>query len=335
MPTSKILLIRLSSAGDIILTSPLLKLIKEREPASEIHFVVKSSYSDLIRHNPNIGAIHLVQEHANFDELKALRRKLLREKFDLTLDLQNNFRSIYLRKGTSKRIKVVRKEIFKRALLVKIKLNFFSAIRPVALKYAQVYDRTIRQLPIPEIFFPQSLERKLDGIWKDLSLKDGNVVFLCPGSKHFTKRWPAENWKELARIASKRSRIVLIGGKEDEEICKVIEEIGGPINFCGKFSMLESAAILSHADLVITNDSFLMHAANALGKKIVAIFGSSVKEFGFFPYGVEYKILEVDGLKCRPCSHIGRGSCPKKHFRCMVGIKPETVNEAATELLKQ
>jgi heptosyltransferase-2 len=333
MPASKILLIRLSSAGDIILTSPLLKLIKEREPDSEIHFVVKSSYADLIRYNPNISTIHLVQEHAKFSELKGLKRELLKEEFDATLDLHNNFRSIYLRKGTSKRIEVVRKEIFKRAALVKMKLNFYSQIRSAALKYAQVYDRTLRQLPRPEIFFPQSLQRKLDGIWKDLNLKDRNAVFLCPGSRHFTKRWPAENWRKLAKMVSERSHVILIGGKDDEEICKVIEEIGGPINFSGKFTMLESAAMLSHADLVITNDSFLMHAANALDKKIAAIFGSSVKEFGFFPYGVKNKILEVGGLDCRPCSHVGRESCPKKHFRCMMGTTPEMVCEAAAELL--
>ena len=139
--------------------------------------------------------------------------------------------------------------------------------------------------------------------------------------------------EDLAKKLSAENHIVLIGGKEDIGICDAIGEIGGLINFCGKFSMLESMAILSHADLVITNDSFLMHAANTLRKKILAIFGSTVREFGFSPYGVENKIMEVNGLNCRPCSHLGRESCPRKHFRCMLGTTPEMVYEAAMELI--
>lgn len=333
MQASKKLLIRLSSAGDVILTTPLLKLIKEREPDSEIHFVVKSNFSDLIQYNPNISTIHLVQSHAKFGELEELRQRLLKENFDATLDLHNNFRSIYLRRGTSKRIQVISKEILKRAALVKMKLNLYSEILPVSLKYARVYDKTLMKVARPEIFFKAELQDKADEIWKNSKVNGQNVVFLCPGAKHFTKRWPAENWKELARTIAAYNQVVLIGGNEDKNICDAIEEIGGVTNFCGKLTMLESTAMLSHADLVITNDSFLMHAANALGKKIIAIFGSTVKEFGFFPYQVDNRIMEVHGLNCRPCSHIGRPSCPKSHFKCMLATTPEMVYRAAMELM--
>jgi ADP-heptose:LPS heptosyltransferase len=332
MLTQKTLLIRLSSAGDIILTSPLLKLMKER--GAEIHFVVKSNYSDLVQYNPNITGVHLVQEHADFNELEKLRQLLISEKFDLTLDLHNNFRSVYLRRGTAGKIRVIRKEIFKRAALVKLKLNLYSEVRSTALKYAQVYDDALTQVPTPEIFFPSGLQDKAGEFWRRAGLEGRKTVFLCPGSRHFTKRWPIQNWKDLARMISTQNHVGLIGGKEDIEVCQAIEEIGGIANFCGKFTMLESAAMLSHADLVITNDSFLMHAANAIGKRIVAVFGSSVKELGFFPYGVENRVMEVSGLSCRPCSHIGRESCPKQHFRCMLGTTPEMVYEAAMELLR-
>lgn len=333
MQSSKKLLIRLSSAGDVILTSPLLKLIKEREPDSEIHFVVKSDFSDLVQYNPNISTIHLVQSHADFGELEQLRQRLLKENFDLTLDLHNNFRSIYLRRGTSRRIQVISKEILKRTALVTMKLNLYSEIIPAALKYARVYDRTLTQVARPEIFFKAELLDKVDEIWKKSEVKEQNVVFLCPGARHFTKRWPAVNWKELARTLAADNQVVLIGGIEDKSICDPIEEIVGVINFSGRLALLDSTAMLSHADLVITNDSFLMHAANALGKKTITIFGSTVKEFGFFPYQVDNRIMEVDGLNCRPCSHIGRPSCPKSHFRCMLGTTPERVYRAAMELM--
>ncbi|MCL4511639.1 MAG: glycosyltransferase family 9 protein [Bacteroidetes bacterium] len=334
MSRSKKLLIRLSSAGDVLLTSPLLKMIKEREPDSEIHFVIKAQYADLIRSNPNVNYVHLVQDHANFHQLENLRRELLHENFDTTLDLHNNFRSIYIRKETAKEIRVVEKEIFKRALLVKTKLNLFSNSRSVALKYAQTYQKSIMEVPKPEIFLPEEVIEKIDSLWNKVKKENRKSVFLCPGAKHFTKRWPVEYWTELAKRISQEHQVALIGGEADVEACSEIGRNIDAINFCGTLTLIESTAMLSHASVVVTNDSYLMHAANALGKNLVAIFGSSVKEFGFFPYGVNYKVLEVDGLDCRPCSHIGRESCPKKHFKCMMETKPTAVYEATTALLK-
>ncbi len=333
MPTSSKLVIRLSSAGDVLLTSPLLKIIKEREPKSEIHFVVKDQYADLIQHNPNVNAIHLVQNDASVYELEQLRQNLIRVGFSTTFDLHNNFRSVYLRKGTAKEIRVIKKEVFKREMLVKAKLNLYLTIKSVALKYAQVYDRTISSVPTPEVFLAKDVNEKADRLWKAVSPENKRSVFLCPGAKHFTKRWPVEQWIKFALKISERARVFLVAGKEDSVICQEIEKNANATNFCGKLSLIESTAMLSHADVVITNDSYLMHAANALGKKVVAIFGSSVREFGFFPYGIEHKIMEVEGLNCRPCSHVGRESCPKKHFKCMMETRPEAVYEAAMELI--
>ena len=338
--SKKVLLIRLSSAGDVLLTSPLLKIIKAREPDSEIHFVVKDRYSDIIQNNPNVCKIHLVQNNAHLHELKTLRQELLRESFNVTLDLHNNFRSIYLRKGTSKNIRVIHKEIFKRVLLVKTKLNLYSEVRPVAVKYAQVYDKNISDVPAPEIFPGMNTKQKVNNLIKEEIYGGAKLIALCPGAKHFTKRWPQEYWMELAKkITDKNSpqgkqhRLVLIGGWDDTDVCGAIAGSVPAINFCGKLTLIESATMLSYSDLVITNDSFLMHAANSFGKKIVAIFGSTVREFGFFPFGAENKIMEVEGLNCRPCSHIGLELCPRKHFKCMMDTKPEAVYKAAMEML--
>ncbi len=333
MSESKKLLIRLSSAGDILLTSPLLKVIKESEPESEIHFAVKEQYVDLIRYNPNIDRVHLVQNDAGIHQLENLRRDLLRERFDATLDLQNNFRSIYLRRGMSSNISVVNKDPFKRALLVKAKVNLFREVRPVALKYIQVFDSCRSTVPLPEIYFSAQTREKTESLWKNASVRGDAHIFLCPGARHFTKRWPQEYWVDLASKLSATGTLTLIGGEEDKEVCHAISKQAACLSLCGELSLIESAAMLSYADVVVTNDSFIMHAANALGKRIVAIFGSTVREFGFFPYGVQDKILEVGGLHCRPCSHIGREYCPKGHFRCMLETKPEMVHRATMELL--
>ncbi len=324
----------MSSAGDVLLTSPLLKLMREREPDSEIHFVVKSQYADLIRLNPNVNKVHLVQDGADFHQLDRLRHILLEEHFDITLDLHNNIRSIYLRRGTAPTIHVISKDIFKRAILVNTKLNLYSSVRSVALKYAQTYDKSIIHIARPEIFLPAESIEVADDTWKALGPEPDRSVFLCPGARHFTKRWPVDYWKELALRFQAESRVVLLGGSMDTEVCAKIADGTSAVNLCGRLSLTESSAMLNHASIVVTNDSYLMHAANALGRKVVAIFGSSVMEFGFFPYGVENKVLEVKGLTCRPCSHIGLESCPRGHFRCMKETRPTAVEEAALSLLK-
>ncbi len=333
MQTSKKLLIRLSSAGDVLLTSPLLKLIKEREPESEIHFVVKSQYADIIRSNPNVSEVHIVQDHADFHQLENLRRILIAEKFSITLDLHNNFRSVYLRRGTAPTVRVIKKEIVKRAILANSRLNLFTAPRTVALKYANTFDKSITSVPRPELYFPESVLKKADTIWGSFGADERESVFLCPGARHFTKRWPVQYWKKLGKKLSERKRIVLLGGIEDAEACRDIQSGTNILNFSGQLSLLESSAMLRHAAAVVTNDSYLMHAANALGVKTVAIFGSSVKEFGFFPYKVEHRIMEVNGLTCRPCSHIGLEACPKRHFKCMMDTTPDEVESAIASLL--
>jgi lipopolysaccharide heptosyltransferase II len=333
MQKPKKLIIRLSSAGDVLLTSPLLRLIREREPECEIHFVVKSQYADLIRLNPNVNKLHLVQDQAGIHELERIRRTLAGEQFELTLDLQNNFRSIYLRRGTAPDTKVINKEILRRALLVNTKLNLYSVVRSVALKYARTYDRSAAMVSRPEIFLPDDAIAGADRLWKSLGPEKDASFFLCPGARHFTKRWPTGYWKDLASRLVTKGRVVLLGGPADTETCREVVQGLDAVDFCGRLSLTESAAMLRHASVVVTNDSFLMHAANAVGKKIVAIFGSSVKEFGFFPYGVENRVLEAGGLTCRPCSHIGLESCPRGHFRCMKNTTPSTVEEAALSLL--
>lgn len=324
----------MSSAGDVLLTSPLLGLIKEKEPDSEIHFVVKSQFADLIRLNPNVSRLHLVQDHADFHQLEHIRGELIGERFDLTLDLHNNFRSIYLRRGTAPAIRVVRKDVLRRAVLVNSKLNIYNGVKSVALKYARTYDKTVSGVSRPRLYFPDAVLERMDEKWSSLAAGARPAVFLCPGARHFTKRWPLEYWRELATKLLEPFTVVLLGGIEDVPACVEIQRGLDILNFAGQFSLIESSAMLRHAAAVVTNDSYLMHAANAVGIKTVAIFGSSVREFGFFPYEVEHKVMEVTGLPCRPCSHIGLEACPSKHFKCMKDTSPEAVRSSVLEILK-
>ena len=164
-----------------------------------------------------------------------------------------------------------------------------------------------------------------------------NIISICIGAGFYTKRWPAENITELIDkiFENRMGKVILLGGKVDEESADQIT--GGTksevLNLCGKLSLIESAAVIKSSNMVISNDTGLMHIAQALKKNLVAIFGSTTKELGYFPVGRNSVVIEKE-LYCRPCSHNGKEKCPEKHFRCMKDISPEEVFETIKNLIK-
>ncbi|HLF19322.1 MAG TPA: glycosyltransferase family 9 protein, partial [Bacteroidota bacterium] len=205
-------------------------------------------------------------------------------------------------------------------------------------KYGVENDGKGLELHIPdEVFFGVS------GKIAKLALsRFEKVIGLCPSSRHFTKRWPEDRFAELGvRFAKNHeAKVLIFGGPDDVERCSMI---AGQINseagseratdFSGQLSLLETAAAMQFCDAIVTNDSGLMHIAAAMHKKLVAIFGSTVKEFGFFPVGTQSVVVEANGLYCRPCSHIGKSSCPESHFRCMKEISTGDVFQQTKKLM--
>jgi heptosyltransferase-2 len=152
---------------------------------------------------------------------------------------------------------------------------------------------------------------------------------------HFTKRWPEERFVELTRLLTARGeRLLLFGGRPDSAVAETIARTAprGIADLTGRLTLMETAAAMERCRVVIANDSGLMHMATAVRRPVVALFGSTVREFGFFPYNSPAVVLETNGLRCRPCSHIGLPRCPKRHFACMREILPEQVVEAADAL---
>ncbi|GAB4377079.1 MAG: hypothetical protein Kow0042_24250 [Calditrichia bacterium] len=159
--------------------------------------------------------------------------------------------------------------------------------------------------------------------------QNGEVV-VAPGARHFTKRWPPDYYAELIKLIYEKygQKCILVGGREDIPIAKQIISLTADVpvhSVVGEFSILQTAALIERAHLVICNDSGLMHIAAAYQKPTIAFFGSTVQEFGFFPANSKAIVLENQNLSCRPCSHIGRSRCPKKHFRCLIEITPQQV----------
>ncbi len=337
MKHQKILIIRLSSIGDIVLSTPLIRVLRNKFPNSQIDFIIKKEFSELLKYNPNLTNLIEFNTENGFKELLRLKRQILKENYDLIIDIHNNLRSIFLRMFTGAHVVRINKRVFKRFLLVKFKINLYKN----AIHVVDRYIETLSNFSIKndnqglEIFVP---EDTIEIAKNKINFSDKNLyIAIAPSAKHETKRWLPERFAQLGdKLAEKfKAKIILLGGKEDEDRCRFVEEmmVSKPINLCGKTTLLESAAVLSMCKLLVTNDSGLMHIGSAMKTKIVAIFGSTVKEFGFFPYGVENIVIEKN-IPCRPCSHIGRNKCPEGHFKCMRDIQVEDVFNACAILLR-
>ncbi|CUU05493.1 heptosyltransferase-2 [Candidatus Kryptobacter tengchongensis] len=337
MKHQKILIIRLSSIGDIVLSTPLIRVLRNKFPNSQIDFIIKKEFSELLKYNPNLTNLIEFNTENGFKELLRLKRQILKENYDLIIDIHNNLRSIFLRMFTGAHVVRINKRVFKRFLLVKFKINLYKN----AIHVVDRYIETLSNFSIKndnqglEIFVP---EDTIEIAKNKINFSDKNLyIAIAPSAKHETKRWLPERFAQLGdKLAEKfKAKIILLGGKEDVDRCGFVEEmmVSKPINLCGKTTLLESAAVLSMCKLLVTNDSGLMHIGSAMKTKIVAIFGSTVKEFGFFPYGVENIVIEKN-IPCRPCSHIGRNKCPKGHFKCMRDIQVEDVFNACAILLR-
>ena len=337
-PLRKILLIRLSSIGDIILTTPLLRVLKTRYPECELHYITRKEFSELLRDDPMVDRLISIDVAGGRSAMRALNLELMDQRYDAVLDLHNNFRSRILRNGLSSRLHLIDKRSLRRLLLTQLHVNTFKEITPVPERYIE----TARRYGVlPDAFGPRlhpteaqraSARTKLREAGADVA--DG-FVGLCPGAMHFTKRWPEERFVELARMLTARGeRLLLFGGSQDSIVAEMIARTAprSIVDLTGRLSLMETAAAMEHCRVVIANDSGLMHMATAVRRPVVALFGSTVREFGFFPYNSPAVILETHGLRCRPCSHIGLPHCPKRHFACMREITPEQVVDAVDAL---
>ncbi|NOY07030.1 MAG: lipopolysaccharide heptosyltransferase II [Chlorobi bacterium] len=338
---SRILIIRFSSLGDIVLTTPFIRALKQRFPSSTIDYVAKEEYVPLIAHDPGIDHVYFARSCDGFKGLLALAKKLRRAQYDHVFDLHNNLRSRMLRTLLAAPSSSIRKENLKKFILVSFHKNLFKETVPVPERYARtatVFGVRLDESG-PTIHVPSHVyQRAIRILESEQARSSDRSIALCPGARHFTKKWPLEKWIELAGLLleNKDTRIHLFGSKDESSCCDEIQRAYPDVisSFCGKLSLLETAAGLADCDAAVTNDSGLMHLATAVNVPVVSIFGSTVREFGFFPYRSRAVVVEKDDLSCRPCTHIGRKRCPRGHFACLNDITPRTIVQAIDDLLK-
>ena len=310
----KILVIRFSSIGDIVLTTPVVRNIRQQLPEAEVHFLTKSDFRDIVCHNPNIDKVHFLGDQWDriIGELKA-------ERFDYIIDLHHNLRTARVKRALKIKARSFPKLNIQKWLYTNLKINRLPNIHIV-----DRYMDTVAPLGVIndgkglDFFIPSKDEIRLSDL---PHAHFAGYIALVIGAAHATKRMPSEKLKELCSLI--HHPIILLGGKEDRARGEDIASVD-PIkiyNACGKFSLNESADIVKKATLVITHDTGLMHIAAAFKKPVISIWGNTVPDFGMYPYygnrPVPSAKFEVKGLRCRPCSKIGYDQCPKGHFKCM------------------
>jgi ADP-heptose:LPS heptosyltransferase len=321
----KFLVIRFSSIGDIVLTTPLLRMLKTQVEDSEIHYLVKPAFHSILEANPYIHKIHSLSDNLN-ETVKHLRE----ENFDYVLDLQHNLRSLSVKRALKRMYFTVNKLNFKKWILVNLKINRLPDIHIV-----DRYMETVKLFDIKndkrglDYFIPENERVSVTEFPPDF--RKGYVVLVL-GAKHQTKKMPLEKISEVLSLLD--APVILVGGKEDRpDGEKLIDGLKTKrlINGCGQWSVNGSASVIAQSLCVISHDTGMMHIAAAFKKKIITIWGNTIPDFGMYAYAPdpESRNFEVHGLKCRPCSKLGKNSCPKKHFRCMMDQDSQAIASLA------
>ncbi len=335
----KILIIRFSAMGDVILTTPVIRMLKKRFPEARVDFLVKEEYAPLLSANPHLHAVHRFPTHGGAEAKRRCLRAVRAEHYDAILDLQVSPRSRLYRTAAGAGKKVTYKtRRWPRFLLVHFRVKRYADDVPVPLRFLEA----IRPWGVEddglgaELWIDGQAERTIEKYLKDLGWNGAKpLMVLAPGAGRETKKWPAERFAEVGSHFQDDYVVVLAGGPKDAEVCRSVA-LGmkmKPFVLAGALSLRKTAALISRSRLVLSNDTGLMHMAMALGISTVALFGPTHRLFGFFPFRGRSRVVEKD-LSCRPCSYHGTATCPKGHFRCMKEITPEEVISAIRQLLE-
>lgn len=315
----KVLIIRFSSIGDIVLTTPVVRCLKQQLPETEIHYCTKINFKSIIENNPNISKTFFYDK--NISDLITL---LQAEKYDLIIDLHNNLRSLIIKLKLGVESRSFSKMNFQKWLLVKFKIDKMNESHVV-----DRYMKTVAHLGVIndnkglDYFIPQKDEVNINTFPE--IFQDGYTAYAI-GGQHDTKKLPLHKMIELCNTI--KEPLVLLGGKEDYVIANQIIDAcikTNIYNACGQYSLNQSASIIKQADKVISHDTGLMHIASAFKKNIVAIWGNTVPALGFAPYQTPFVSIQNNEISCRPCSKLGFKNCPKGHFKCMNDLTFENV----------
>ena len=323
----KVLIIRFSSIGDIVLTTPVVRILKNTPGLQvEVHYATKKAFASFLGNNPHIDLVHTLD-----GSLAELITRLRAENFDYVIDLHNNLRSTLVKLALRKPSKAFHKLNIEKWLLTKLKINLLPQTHIVDRYLAAAKRFNLKNDYEGLDFFLQERDNNWPGVIPEL-YRNGFIGFVI-GGMHATKRMPLNQLIEVCKHLNKP--VVLLGGPDDKKTGRAIVDALGDkvVNACGEISLNQSAFLVKMAKVIITHDTGLMHIAAAFNKPIVSIWGNTIPEFGMYPYMPKNpdlsQIIEVKGLSCRPCNKIGYRKCPLGHFHCMEKIDAALVAQSA------
>ena len=311
----KILVIRFSSIGDIVLTTPVFRCIKKQLPDAEVHLVTKSSFKIVTANNPYIDHFFYLD-----DDLTSVIKELKKQKYDYVVDLHNNTRSYRIKRALRKKTFTINKLNIEKFLLTNLNINIMPAEHITTRSLDTVASLGVVDdgkgldyfIPVKDIVKEHDIPTS----------HSAGFITIVIGATYNTKKLPVHKLQELCYKID--HPVILLGGKEDNSDAEMIASVD-PVkvyNACGKFNLNESADLVRQSKLVVSHDTGLMHIAAALQKPIISIWGNTTPVFGMYPYygsrsDKQFDTVEVTGLRCRPCSKIGYQKCPMEHFKCM------------------
>ena len=320
----KILLIRFSSIGDIVLTTPVVRCLRHQYPDAQLHVLTKSSYRSIYASNPYVDKVFELSSN-----MKEVVRQLREEHYDFVVDLHKNWRSWRVRMALHRPSASFPKLDFQKFLYTKLKIGKLPPVHIV-----DRYFKAVEKLGVHndgqglDFFFNESDEMHYEDLPE--AFRDGFVAVVI-GGQHSTKILPVDKVVEVCEALD--YPVILVGGPEDAARGDRIKaKVGSYVgNTCGRLTLGQSASLLKLADAVLTNDTGMMHIAAALRKPIVSVWGNTVPEFGMYPYlpkGMKpAAIVENKSLRCRPCDKLGYAKCPKGHFNCMNSLDSKEIAE--------
>ncbi len=335
----KILVIRFSSLGDLILLLPLLDTLKEGFPDSSIDLVTKEKYREIFIGNRNLNSIYTL-EKGSILSLIRLRKIIASNKYDIIIDAHNVIRSNIIYYSVKAGYKVrIKKDQLKKYMLIKHKKNLYGEIKTQTGRYLELAERLGIKTSgtVSDYELPEKSREKARSLMNSAGLKEGRIVAVAPGARWEAKRWPVENFCALAfEISSAGFDLLIVGGPEEENLGRRVEKAstGAKLNAVGDMSVPETAAVLESSSLLVTNDSALLHLSESVGTPVIALFGPTVREFGYYPRLEESVSLEVD-LECRPCSRNGARPCPLGTRECLRSIDAESVMQRVKSFMEK
>lgn len=316
----KLLIIRFSSIGDIVLTSPVVRCVKEQLPNAQVHYLTKKSFAPVIENSPYIAKCYYLE-----DSLNVTIELLKNERYDYVIDLHHNIRTQRVKQALKAVSFSFPKLNFRKWLYVNFKWNVMPDKSIVERYFEAVSSLGVKNDGQGLDYFIAKDEEVTN---KDIPMSHWAGYIACViGGSFATKKYPVEKWIEFCKQST--YPILLLGGPEDKEAGDTIAQVDTVkiYNASGKFSLNESACLIKYSKLVVTNDTGLMHIAAAYNKYIISLWGNTTPSLGMFPYynynnaakntSKKSNIIEISDLKCRPCSKIGYNKCPKGHFKCM------------------